>query len=70
MTEDLTAYVYRMGEVVVPYVLNPAPMRFAGIALIIAAFGMRHGLHAERPRMLDLISLLLLIVSYVGFVQR
>ena len=40
MTEDLTAYIYRVGEAVAPYILDPAPMRLAGIALFIAGFGM------------------------------
>jgi hypothetical protein len=40
MTEDLTAYVYRVGEAVAPYILNPAPIWLAGIALFIAGIGM------------------------------
>jgi hypothetical protein len=40
MTDDLTAFVYRVGEAVVPYVLDPSLTRLGGIALFIAGFWM------------------------------
>jgi hypothetical protein len=40
MTEDLTAHVYLVGEAVARYILNPAPIWLAGIALLIAGIGM------------------------------
>jgi hypothetical protein len=38
MTEGVTAYAYHIKEAVAPYILDPALMRLAGIALFIAAF--------------------------------
>jgi hypothetical protein len=40
MTEGVTAYAYQIGEAVAPYILHPALIRLAGIALIIAVFWM------------------------------
>jgi hypothetical protein len=40
MTEGVTAYAFRVGEAVAPYILDPNLMRLAGIALFIAGFWM------------------------------
>jgi hypothetical protein len=40
MTETVTAYAYRAGEAVAPYILDAALTRLAGITLFIAGFGM------------------------------
>jgi hypothetical protein len=40
MIEGVTAYAYHIGEAVAPCILDPALMRVAGIALVIAAFWM------------------------------
>jgi hypothetical protein len=39
MIEGVTAYAYHIGEAVAPYILDPALMRVAGIALVIAPSG-------------------------------
>jgi len=38
MTEAVTDFVYRVGEAVAPYVLDPSLTRVSGIALFIAGF--------------------------------
>jgi hypothetical protein len=40
MTEEVTAFAYRVGEAAVPYVLDPSLTRLGGIALFIAGLWM------------------------------